>query len=753
MEKDFQSFIARYFFSENLPLEGRIFNLVLGFGIFASFGAMIARIIEGVSLTAIVAVGVMIVVIIITFILCNKFRIYHVGIWAALITVCDVLFPLIFFTNGGTDSGMAGYFVLTIVLIFLLLRGMECLIMLCLHAVVVVGCYLVERYYPSLVTPFTNTFQQYVDHIQTIFVSGFFIGLVIKYQTRIYENEKNKAEDATRAKADFLANVSHEIRTPLNAIIGLGELELRKSLPEETYSNMEKIHNSGMVLLSIINDLLDISKIESGRFELIPVNYQMASFINDTVHLNVVRIGSKPIAFHLRINEDLPSMLYGDEIRIRQILNNLLSNAFKYTREGKVTLEITFEELEGLEKSVALICRVEDTGIGIRQEDIGKLFSVYNQVDTRSNRHIEGTGLGLSISKNLAEMMNGEITVESEYGWGSVFTLRIRQKVADSQPLGRDTKERLEHFNYRDGGRRDRRERIRVRMPYARVLVVDDVATNLDVAKGMMLPYGLTIDCAISGKEAIDLIREAKVRYNAIFMDHMMPEMDGIEAVRVIREKIGTEYAKTVPIIALTANAIIGNDKMFLEKGFQDYLSKPIDTSKLDICLNRWVRDREQEARMSPDLVDLPESELKRDLVFARDFLAPDAETPGPFFPAPVPPPSPLIEGLDFDEGVRRMGGRKEVFLRVLSSYAASMPALLDKIRHFDIESLKDYTITVHGIKGSCYGICATDTGKQAEALEMAAKREDIETILANNDNLIVQVEALVRRIGDFLSS
>jgi signal transduction histidine kinase/DNA-binding response OmpR family regulator len=736
MKKKLNAFISWYFFSEKLPLEGRVFNLVLGFGIFACVAAMIARIIEGVPFIAIVAVAGMMMVIVIAFFICNKFRIYHLGIWAALIAVCDILFPMVFFSTGGSDSGMSGYFVLTIVLIFLLLRGKECALMLVSHIAIVFGCYLTQKFYPALVIPFTSDFQKYVDHIQAVLVAGLFIGLVAKYQTRIYENEKNKAEAATRAKADFLANVSHEIRTPLNAIIGLGELELGKDLEKETYDNLEKIHNSGKVLLSIINDLLDISKIESGRFDLIPVDYQTASLINDTVNLNIVRIGSKPIVFQLLIDENLPSVLHGDEIRVRQILNNLLSNAFKYTKEGKVSLDIHGEGIEnsGTGKNIRLVCRVEDTGIGIRQEDMGKLFSVYNQVDTRSNRHIEGTGLGLSISKNLVEMMGGSIVVESQYGKGSAFTIKLLQGIVDKNPIGRQTKENLEHFNFNIKKRR-RREYKRIRMPYARVLVVDDVATNLDVAKGMLLPYELTIDCVNSGKEAIRLIREAPVVYDAVFMDHMMPEMDGIEAVRIIRHEIGSEYAKTVPIIALTANAIIGNDKMFLNNGFQDFLTKPIDIAKLDVCLNHWVRDRKKEVDLgitafAPEETAAPEPAV----------LGAEAETP-------------VIEGLEFAEGVKRMGNREASYLRVLESYAANMPAMLDKIRSFRAESIKEYTITVHGIKGSSYGICAHEIGRQAEALEMAAKQEDIEVILVSNPPFILAAEKLVERISRFLAA
>jgi signal transduction histidine kinase/FixJ family two-component response regulator len=629
---------------------------------------------------------------------------------------------------------MTGYFCLCIVLTFLLLKGWECFFMSVLNFAVIFACYYIGETWPGLVTPFTREFQKYVDHIQTILITGLFIGFVIKYQVRIYEGEKTKAEAATKAKADFLASVSHEIRTPLNAIIGLGELELGKDLEEGTRNNLEKMYHSGMVLLNIINDLLDISKIESGRFELCPAEYDVLSLINDTIHINMVRIGSKPVTFRLRIDEELPSRLYGDEIRVRQILSNLLSNAFKYTRKGEVWLRISMEKVD--EKNMNLVCRVEDTGIGIRKEDIEKLFSAYNQLDAKSNRRIEGTGLGLSICKNLVELMGGAISVESEYEKGSAFTAVIPQKTASKKPIGAAAAENLESFRF-IAEKREQYQKHRICMPYARVLVVDDVSTNLDVARGMLMPYGLTIDCVTSGKEAAALIRGEKVKYDAVFMDHMMPEMDGIETVRIIRNEIESEYAKTVPIIALTANAILGNDKLFLENGFQDFLTKPIDMTKLDTVLLKWVRDKNREAEFRE--------------------AAPADSRPVLTYPQPEPetsaPSAPSIKGLDWAEGLKRMGNREASYIRVLASYAANLPAMLDKLREFNAASLSAYTTTVHGVKGASYGICANGIGKQAEALETAAKEGDVETILANNGSFILRAEEFTADLAAYLAS
>jgi len=305
-------------------------------------------------------------------------------------------------------------------------------------------------------------------------------------------------------------------------------------------------------------------------------------------------------------------------------------------------------------------------------------------------------------------------------------------------------------------------------MPYARVLVVDDVPTNLDVARGMMTPYGFTIDCAASGREAIKIIQEEKVKYDAIFMDHMMPELDGIETVKIIRSDISSKYAHSIPIIALTANAIIGNDKMFLENGFQDYLTKPIDMTKLDAILQKWVRDKEKETspEWAPLIKKMRHDEHIAGAISSMEtqeekihFLAQAAafSAAGKEKPAGVPKKAekdfPSIEGIDFAGGVKRMGNKTAVYNRILSSYAAGMPALLDKIRNFETSNLNEYKITVHGIKGASHGICANDIGQLAEALEMAAKSGDIETILAKNDGFILQTEKLIDRISEYIVS
>jgi CheY-like chemotaxis protein/two-component sensor histidine kinase len=519
---------------------------------------------------------------------------------------------------------------------------------------------------------------------------------------------------------------------------------------EDTKENLEKIYNAGTTLLSTVNDILDISKIESGKFELVPTEYDTPSLINDTITQSIMRKGEKPVEFVLDIDENIPSRLYGDDLRIKQILNNLLSNAFKYTKEGTVTLSIRSEFLpsqsfegsgellpmdnefrasgRGSKTGVLLCFSVRDTGIGISPEDIERLFTEYVQVDTKLNHEIEGTGLGLSIAKMMVDMMGGSITVESEYGKGSVFAVTLPQRIVSATVIGAELVNSIRNFHY-SVKRLDKDQRTsRIKLPYAQVLLVDDVMTNIDVARGMMKPYGMLIDYVLSGQEAIDAVREEKVRYNAIFMDHMMPGIDGVEATRIIREEIGTKYAITVPIIALTANAILGNEEMFLSRGFQAYIPKPIQMTLLDSVINKWVRDVELEKSLANQQAAVT-GDTGQDSLFGAG-----------------------IAGLDFEMGLNRFSGDMETYIQVLQSFAMNTRLQLEAVKKGSEGKLADYAINVHGIKGSCRGICAEAAGDQAEALEKAAKAGDLNFVTVNNPALITTISKLIADIEETLS-
>ena len=544
------------------------------------------------------------------------------------------------------------------------------------------------------------------------------------------EKTLKDVKKANSAKSDFLANMSHEMRTPLNAVIGLSTLSLEdSSLCEETRSNIEKINNSGMTLLGLVNDILDISKIESGQMEFVEIEYDIPSLVNDTVTQNILRINEKPVEFKLDIDENMFTFLCGDELRVKQIINNLLSNAIKYTDKGMVELSLRSIREEG---TVWLVIKVRDTGRGIKKEDIGRLFLNYAQFDLESNRKIEGTGLGLPITRELTERMGGNITVESEYGKGSVFTVRIMQKFVNDTKIGPQVVKNLKKFRYTDS----RHERLaqfkRISLPYARVLVVDDNLTNLEVAKGLMKPYKMEIDCVDSGQEAVDVIRNAKVKYNAVFMDHMMPGMNGIEAVRLIRET-DTDYAKNLPIIALTANAIVGNEEMFLNHGFQAFLTKPIDVSRLDKVIRNWVRGTEKNS--------LDNGEESSDGSDADSQSQPEA-----------PGLVKKIAGLGLDKGLEHLGGNEGLYLKILRSYAASTRSLLGLIENVSIEKLAGYAIAVHGIRGASLNIFADQVSSLAGELEKAAKSADFEYIRRHNGVFLETAWKLVRDIEEMLA-
>jgi len=394
---------------------------------------------------------------------------------------------------------------------------------------------------------------------------------------------KEEAENFAKTKSDFLAKMSHEIRTPMNVVLGVTDVNLqKKDLSEEYRDSFEKIYSASDLLMHIINDILDLSKIEAGKMELKITKYEMASLISDVVNQNKIMFAEKTIAFSLEVAEDIPMELYGDEFRIRQILNNIISNAFKYTEKGGVSLSFTCEEINPNE--INLVFRVSDTGQGLSTEQIDLIFDEYARFNKDKNHAIAGTGLGLPITYNLVNMMNGEIDIESKVGIGSTFIIRFPQKKAGNTLFGHELAEKFKSFQLSDISREKKAKLVREAMPYGRVLVVDDIITNIEVAKLLLKPYEMDVDEADSGIQAINKIKDGEV-YDIIFMDYMMPEIDGIEATKTIR---AMGYKK--PIIALTANAVIGQEELFARNGFDGFVSKPIDIRQLNDVLKKYVK-------------------------------------------------------------------------------------------------------------------------------------------------------------------
>ena len=524
------------------------------------------------------------------------------------------------------------------------------------------------------------------------------------------------AEEHSLAKSRFLASMSHEIRTPMNAIIGISEIQLRT---EKLTSNSEeafgKIYNSAHSLLRLINDILDLSKIEAGKMDILGIKFDAASLIYDTVQLNIVRVGAKPINFKLEASENIPQVLFGDDIRIQQILNNLLSNAFKYTDSGSVTLRCWTENVvDGLPDDIVFAASVTDTGQGMTEDQLSALFDDYTRFNTVGNREIEGTGLGMSIVQNIANLMNGTVEATSTIGVGTKFTVKIPLKKVGDEVMGVETARRIEQFEISPGFARKMSEFEYEPMPYGTVLVVDDVETNLYVAKGQLRPYGLKIETADSGYEAIELIKSGKV-YDIIFMDHMMPRMDGIEATKKIR-KMGYKGS----IVALTANAVIGQSEVFLSSGFDGFVSKPIDLKYLDSYLKRLIMDT-QEDRVIDD--------ARRE---AAQVLKPN--------------------GNSSDGNVQQTNNisdlMAELFVRDAARCKITLEGILKPEGVYSSEEFKQISVSAHGLKSALTHINQLGLARVASELEQAGRDNDSNTICKKTPEFLHMLDELMQNLA-----
>jgi len=526
---------------------------------------------------------------------------------------------------------------------------------------------------------------------------------VIQDITDVERIAKSEAENASKAKTAFLARTSHEIRTPMNAILGVTEIQLQDtSISTHIREAFLMIYNSSNLLLGIINNILDLSKIEAGKMELVFTKYDVASLINDVVQLNIMR-NSKQIEFELRVDENVPAELIGDEIRVKQVLNNLLSNAFKYTKKGKVRLSIT-ADVKKEKKQVSLMFQVSDTGQGMTPEQVSCIFTEYARFNLESNRTIEGTGLGMNIVQHLVRMMNGEISVESKIGEGSKFNLQLPQEKASSGVLGKKRVEELMQLRTLDRVQIKGTQVIREYMPYGKVLIVDDVESNLFVARGLMLPYGLNIDIVSSGFEAIDKIKAGEV-YDIVFMDHMMPKMDGIEATKIIRE-IGYKH----PIVALTANALIGQAKIFLDNGFDEFISKPIDIRQLNFVLNKLIRDKQ-----TPEV--LAEARAK------------------------APEKSAEIEKMDMHNDKLLLVSAQDA-KKALSVFEST----LQNLREASDEDIRLFAIKAHSMKSVLANIGEKTLSQMAYELEKAGKDNDKKAIEHKTQGIIDALKLIIQK-------
>ena len=527
--------------------------------------------------------------------------------------------------------------------------------------------------------------------------------------------EKENAESASKAKSIFLANMSHEIRTPINGILGMDSMLLKECKDESLRDYALNIQSAGQTLLSLINDILDISKIESGKMEILPVTYSVFTVLNDCYNMVAIRAHDKNLELVMDISPDIPRALFGDEVRIRQVVNNLLSNAVKYTNEGSVTLKVYAEKVKvdpiqgGDSKQVELYIQVKDTGIGIRERDRKKLFEDFVRLDEKRNRNIEGTGLGLNLTKQLLDMMGGSIEVESTYGEGSTFTVRLLQQVSDEKPLGDFEKLYEEHVNVVDAVHE------RFEAPEARVLVADDMQMNLKVFMGLLKSTKIQIDTAVNGAEALELIQ--KQHYDVIFLDHMMPVMDGVEAFRRMK-KDASNPNKDTPVVMLTANAVSDARNSYMDEGFSDYLAKPIREEVLLETLKKF----------------LPKHLIK---VVKEDPAEPVNE-------ATPKTRKTLSDLLDTATGLAYCMNDQNFYKEMLVEYVKSDKSD-ELVEYFDKGDFEYYRITVHAVKSTSLTIGAAKISEDAKALEMACKENNLDYVKQNHGLFMQEYSELIR--------
>ncbi|MCQ2520158.1 MAG: ATP-binding protein [Lachnospiraceae bacterium] len=543
-----------------------------------------------------------------------------------------------------------------------------------------------------------------------------------KEQKQLIEEALEKAEVANRSKSAFLSKMSHEIRTPLNAVLGMDEMILRETDEDNTREYGESIRSAGQTLLSLINDILDLSKIESGKLEVIPVEYDLNSVINDLA--NIIRPKAKEnlLEFKVEMEDSIPHLLYGDEIRIKQIIMNILSNAVKYTKEGSVVLKVNHDVIiPGRE--INLKVSVSDTGIGIKAEDISKLFSPYMRLDEKRNRFVEGTGLGMSITKQLLELMDSHLDVSSEYGKGSVFSFEIKQEVRDAAPVGQFAKKE-------QSSEKSKKYRQKFTAPEANIMVVDDVETNLIVIKHLLKSAMVNLDLARSGMECLELAKTKK--YDIIFLDHMMPEMDGFETLEALKQQKGIN--EETPVIALTANVIVGARDEYIDAGFKDYLGKPIEAPKLEAMLLNYIPVNKIINNVGDSGTGIQENEI--------DFGNMSEDKKAIFEKIRQ------IKGIDVYEGIKA-SGTAEIYVQVTEDYFNTGGNRIGLIsRYFETMDYKNYTIQVHALKSTSRLIGYTELSKLAESLEAAGNKESEEFIKENTPVLLKMYKEVLAELS-----